>query len=66
VILIAIALSIGIETLQYVSRAWGSYRLADINDVILNTLGACGGLAVVSVLRSMLERRVRAPALQEG
>ena len=66
VILIAIAVSISIETLQYVSRTWGSYRLADINDVILNTLGACVGLAVVSVLRLMLERRVRAPALQEG
>lgn len=54
VILIAIALSSGIELLQYISRMWGSYRLADINDVILNTLGACAGLAVVSVLRLLL------------
>ena len=29
----------------------GSYRAADINDVILNVLGACLGLALVSLLR---------------
>jgi len=65
-ILIAIAASVGIETLQYVSRVWGSYRLADVNDVILNTLGACIGLAVVFASRLMLERRARAPVLREG
>jgi glycopeptide antibiotics resistance protein len=48
---IAIALSISIELLQYVSSAWGSYRAADVNDVILNTLGASLGLALVSLLR---------------
>jgi VanZ family protein len=65
-VLIATAVSVGIETLQYVSRVWGSYRLADVNDVILNTLGACIGLAVVFASRLMLERRVRAPVLREG
>lgn len=49
---IAFALSIGIELVQYSSRAWGSYRSADVNDVILNGLGACLGLAVVFLLRS--------------
>ena len=48
---IAIALSLGIELIQYLSRAWGSYRSADVNDVILNSLGACLGLALVSLLR---------------
>jgi glycopeptide antibiotics resistance protein len=48
---IAIALSVSIELVQYVSSAWGSYRAADINDVILNLLGACLGLALVSLLR---------------
>ena len=48
---IAIALSIGIELLQYSSRAWGSYRSADVNDVVLNGLGAFLGLALVSLLR---------------
>lgn len=48
---IAIALSCGIELLQFVSSAWGSYRAADVNDVILNTFGAGLGLAIVSLLR---------------
>ena len=48
---IALALSIGIELVQYLSRAWGSYRSADVNDVILNGLGACLGLAVAYLLR---------------
>jgi glycopeptide antibiotics resistance protein len=49
--LIAIALSSSIELAQYFSRAWGSNRSADVNDVILNSLGACLGLAAVSLLR---------------
>jgi len=48
---IAIALSFSIELVQYLSSAWGSYRSADVNDVILNGLGACLGLALVSLLR---------------
>jgi glycopeptide antibiotics resistance protein len=49
--MIAIALSLGIELTQYFSSAWGSYRTADINDVVLNGLGACLGLAIVALLR---------------
>ncbi len=48
---IAIVLSCSIELLQYFSRALGSYRSVDINDVILNVLGACLGLGLVSLLR---------------
>jgi glycopeptide antibiotics resistance protein len=44
---IAIALSISIELVQYLS----SYRSADVNDVILNVLGACLGLVLVYLLR---------------
>jgi glycopeptide antibiotics resistance protein len=47
----AMALSFGIELVQYFSSAWGSYRAADVNDFILNVFGACLGLALVSVLR---------------
>jgi glycopeptide antibiotics resistance protein len=47
---IAIAFSVSIELLQYLSRAWGSYRLADVNDVILNGLGAFLGLALLFLL----------------
>ena len=49
--LIAIALSCSIELLQYLSSAWGSYRAADVNDVILNVAGAGLGLALMSLLR---------------
>jgi glycopeptide antibiotics resistance protein len=48
---IAIALSLSIEIIQYVSGAWGSYRTVDVNDVILNVLGASLGLVFVSLLR---------------
>lgn len=57
-ILIAIALSVGIELIQYLSSAWGSYRAADVNDVILNVAGACPGLALMSLRQ--LRNRVRA------
>lgn len=60
-LLIAIAVSVSIEVLQYISRAWGSYRLADINDVILNSLGACLGLALVALLRLLVGTRLRFP-----
>lgn len=53
---IAIVLSFGIELLQYLSSAWGSYRAADVNDLILNVLGACPGLALVSLFRSRQRR----------
>ena len=48
---IAIALSVCIEILQYLSSAWGSYRAADVNDVILNVAGAGAGLALMSLVR---------------
>jgi len=59
-VLIAIGLSIGIELVQYLSRAWGSHRTADINDVILNVVGACLGLVLMLLLRL---RRGTSPAV---
>jgi hypothetical protein len=50
---IAIASSFGIELIQYLSSAWGSYRAADINDIVLNVLGAGLDLALVFLLRSL-------------
>jgi glycopeptide antibiotics resistance protein len=47
---IAIALSVGIEIVQYLSRGW-SNRNADVNDVILNVLGASLGFALVFLPR---------------
>ena len=48
---IGAALSLGIELVQYLSSAWGSYRAADVNDFILNVVGASLGLGLVSLLR---------------
>jgi glycopeptide antibiotics resistance protein len=48
---IVLALSLSIELAQYLSSAWGSYRSADVNDVILNVFGAGLGMALVSLLR---------------
>jgi len=47
---IAIAVSVSIELVQYLSMAW-SNRNADVNDVVLNVLGASFGLALVFLLR---------------
>jgi glycopeptide antibiotics resistance protein len=58
---IAIALSFSIELVQYLSRAWGSQRTADVNDVVLNGLGACLGLAVVFLLRLLRGSRPAVP-----
>jgi glycopeptide antibiotics resistance protein len=55
---IAIALSVSIELVQYLSQAW-SNRTADVNDVILNGFGACLGLALVFLPR--LRRGTRRP-----
>jgi len=54
---IAIALSVGIELVQYASGAWGGYRAADVNDVLLNGAGACLGLALVSLPRLLRDAR---------
>jgi glycopeptide antibiotics resistance protein len=48
---IAIALSFGIELVQYLSSSWGSYRAADVNDLVLNVVGASLGFGVVYMLR---------------
>jgi glycopeptide antibiotics resistance protein len=46
VIAIAFCLSLSIETIQFFSRFIGSLRAVDIDDVLLNTLGACLGFAI--------------------
>ena len=50
-LLLALGLSCSIELAQYLSSAWGSYRAADVNDVVLNVVGAGLGLVLAAVLR---------------
>jgi glycopeptide antibiotics resistance protein len=58
---VAVALSVSIEIAQLFSRAWGSYRAADINDVVLNVVGASLGMALVFLLRSLRGSRSAVP-----
>jgi glycopeptide antibiotics resistance protein len=60
VVRIVVTISISIEIVQYLSMAW-SNRSADVNDVILNTVGACVGLTLVSLLRRMQTGRAAVP-----
>jgi glycopeptide antibiotics resistance protein len=46
VMAIALCVSLSIETIQFFSRFIGSPRAVDIDDVLLNTLGACLGFAI--------------------
>jgi len=50
VLVFACCLSLSIEVIQFVLRFFGNARAVDIDDVILNTLGACLGFAVYKVL----------------
>jgi glycopeptide antibiotics resistance protein len=59
---IAIAVSFSIELVQYLARGWIN-RSADVNDVVLNVLGASLGLALVFLLRFRHGRRILRAAL---
>ncbi len=48
-LLTAGGLSLTIETIQFALRFIGSPRAVDIDDVLLNTLGACLGYAIVRI-----------------
>ena len=51
VLILAMLVSAGIELLQLVSRGFGSYRSVDIDDVLLNTFGACVGWVGFAIVR---------------
>jgi len=43
VVVIAASVSVAIETIQFFLRYIGTYRMSDIDDVLLNTLGGAAG-----------------------
>ena len=53
---IVVLLSISIEILQYMSRTWIN-RSSDVNDVILNVVGASLGLMLVTLMRLLNSSR---------
>ncbi len=46
VLLFALMLSVSVEAIQFLLRFFGNPRAVDIDDVILNALGACVGFAI--------------------
>ena len=50
VLLLALCLSLSIELLQFMLRFLGNARAVDIDDVLLNTLGACLGFGFYRAL----------------
>jgi glycopeptide antibiotics resistance protein len=50
-LLIGLALSLAIETVQFGLRFIGNPRAVDIDDVLLNTLGACLGFLIYRGLK---------------
>lgn len=60
VFLAGLAASTFIETVQFLSQFAGSYRVADIDDVIVNTLGCCIGLAAFWFAQRLASPRLAA------
>lgn len=50
VLLVSCVVSVGIEVLQLATN----YRSTDIDDVILNTLGACAGFLIYQLIKSLM------------
>jgi glycopeptide antibiotics resistance protein len=61
VVLLGFCLSLSIETIQFFSRFIGSPRAVDIDDVLLNTLGACVGFVIYRyvIQKQVIGERVR-------
>jgi glycopeptide antibiotics resistance protein len=55
ILFLALFLSLSIETIQFFLRLVGSPRAVDIDDVLLNTLGACLGLVVYRIAKGNRE-----------
>lgn len=53
VLMIALAISVSIEAIQFLQRSVGMVRSVDIDDVILNLAGALLGYMVVRLLRTV-------------
>ncbi|WP_234125059.1 VanZ family protein [Clostridium hydrogenum] len=57
-----ISMSVSIETIQFFVRYIGEFRSSDIDDVILNTIGAFIGIVVFKkVTAARVKRNVEFP-----
>ncbi|HSS20333.1 MAG TPA: VanZ family protein [Pyrinomonadaceae bacterium] len=50
VVLFALCMSLSIETIQFILRFFGNLRSVDIDDVLLNTLGAAVGFVLYRIV----------------
>ncbi|HEX6916007.1 MAG TPA: VanZ family protein [Chitinophagaceae bacterium] len=57
----AFAVSVFIELIQYTFSFFGYYRYVDVDDVILNTIGAAIGFGLWRICRSMRLFRLNGP-----
>ncbi|MDQ4120751.1 MAG: VanZ family protein [Acidobacteriota bacterium] len=51
ILVFAFCLSLSIEVIQFFSRFFGNFRVLDIDDILLNTLGACIGFGVLGLFQ---------------
>lgn len=58
VVLLCFLVSILIEFLQYISMYFGNVRAVDIDDVILNTLGALIGFTIFKLLNKTILKNI--------
>ena len=66
ILLLALCMSLTIETIQFFLRFVGNPRAVDIDDVILNTLGACVGFALNRAMVRSTVKSELAPASGES
>jgi glycopeptide antibiotics resistance protein len=59
VVLVCFFISLAIELLQLVT----SFRSADVDDILLNTLGACFGFIIYKLLNEMIKPATPSPTL---
>lgn len=55
--LTALTIAGSIELIQFISQYFGSFRVADIDDVILNTAGACLGFWIFWFVKTRSKRQ---------
>jgi glycopeptide antibiotics resistance protein len=61
VLAVAFALSAFVEAVQFMSRLIGTFRTVDVDDVLLNTLGAAVGFFLFTAGRRTFGARARLP-----
>jgi glycopeptide antibiotics resistance protein len=62
IVLLGFWVSLGIEVMQFVEHAFGLTRTPDVDDLILNVVGARLGAAIMWMCRRDMRRPVPAPA----